>query len=203
MTAVSLPSVPIRNTLVLACSGLALKPSQSPLMPKGGSVNQIVSSDFTTMSFGALSRLPSKFSASTVILPFFGTRDAARYRMLAGDEAPLAVARVPVGEIGRTAEDGETAVLLRIFHDAVVRDVADEQISAVRKIDRAFSPSHAACELFHRARVDAVFQKARIEDSERGLRIALVRLERKGLCAGAASDRRCRARGAACENLSA
>src|SRR4051794_41932097 len=43
-------------------------------MPKSGSVNQMLSSDLTTMSFGALSRLPSNLSASTVILPSFSVR---------------------------------------------------------------------------------------------------------------------------------
>jgi hypothetical protein len=36
-------------------------------MPKGGSVNQIDPSNLQTMSFGELSGLPSKRSASTVI----------------------------------------------------------------------------------------------------------------------------------------
>ncbi len=40
-------------------------------MPNKGSVNQILLSDLTTMSFGALSFLPSKLSANTVKLPSF------------------------------------------------------------------------------------------------------------------------------------
>ena len=36
-------------------------------MPNVGSVNQIVSSDFTTTSFGELSRLPSNMSISTPV----------------------------------------------------------------------------------------------------------------------------------------
>ena len=43
-------------------------------MPNSGSVNQMLSSDLTTMSFGAFSRLPSKLSASTVTLPSFSVR---------------------------------------------------------------------------------------------------------------------------------
>src|SRR5437016_2452318 len=38
-------------------------------MPKGGSVNQIESSDLTTTSFGELSFLPSNSSSTTVMLP--------------------------------------------------------------------------------------------------------------------------------------
>ena len=47
-------------------------------MPNSGSVNQMVSSDLTTMSFGAFSRLPSNLSASTVILPSFSVRVTRR-----------------------------------------------------------------------------------------------------------------------------
>ena len=60
--------------MVVACSGFAREPSHSPLMPNSGSVNQMLSSDLTTMSFGAFRRLPSKLSASTVILPSFSVR---------------------------------------------------------------------------------------------------------------------------------
>jgi hypothetical protein len=47
-------------------------------MPNSGSVNQMLSSDLTAMSFGALSRLPSKLSASTTILPSFSVRVTRR-----------------------------------------------------------------------------------------------------------------------------
>ena len=47
-------------------------------MPASMSVNQIESSDFTTMSFGELSRLPSKRSISTVILPSYSVRVTRR-----------------------------------------------------------------------------------------------------------------------------
>src|SRR6201999_1913116 len=57
-----------------ASSGVPLHPPPPPRMPNGGSVNQIVSSDFTTMSFGAFSGLPSNLSASTVVLPLFSVR---------------------------------------------------------------------------------------------------------------------------------
>ena len=47
-------------------------------MPKGGSVNQIEPSLFTTTSFGLFSRLPSKRSASTVMLPSYSKRTTRR-----------------------------------------------------------------------------------------------------------------------------
>ena len=47
-------------------------------MPKSGSVNQIEPSDFTTTSFGEFSRLPSKVSISTVIVPSYSVRVTRR-----------------------------------------------------------------------------------------------------------------------------
>src|SRR5712691_6127731 len=47
-------------------------------MPNGGSVNQIESSDFTTMSFGELSGLPSNLSISTVTVPSYSVRVTRR-----------------------------------------------------------------------------------------------------------------------------
>src|SRR6266850_8314968 len=47
-------------------------------MPKGGSLNQIESSDFTTISFGELSGLPSNLSISTVMVPSYSVRVTRR-----------------------------------------------------------------------------------------------------------------------------
>ena len=47
-------------------------------MPKGGSLNQTVSSDFTTTSLGEFRRLPSKLSAITVIEPSYSVRITRR-----------------------------------------------------------------------------------------------------------------------------
>src|SRR5450755_4048598 len=49
-------------------------------MPNCGSVNQIEPSDFTTTSFGELSRLPSYLSAITVIEPSISVRVTQRVR---------------------------------------------------------------------------------------------------------------------------
>jgi hypothetical protein len=47
-------------------------------MPKGGSVNQTLSSDFTTTSFGELRRLSSKRSIRTVMAPSYSVRVTRR-----------------------------------------------------------------------------------------------------------------------------
>ncbi len=49
-------------------------------MPYGGSVNQMEPSDRHTTSFGELSRLPSKLSAITVMLPSYSVRVTRRVR---------------------------------------------------------------------------------------------------------------------------
>ena len=105
-------------------------------MPNGGSVNQIEPSDLQTMSLGELSGLPSNLSARTVMRAVvLGARDPPRV-VLAGEQPALAVAGVAVGEVRRLAEDADRAGLLVPLHDAVVRDVAPEQVAAVAEPNR-------------------------------------------------------------------
>src|ERR687884_763813 len=47
-------------------------------MPNGGSENQTESSDFTTISFGEFSGLPSNLSISTVMVPSYSVRVTRR-----------------------------------------------------------------------------------------------------------------------------
>ena len=57
-------------------------------MPKGGSVNHIESSDFTTTSFGEFSGLPSNLSVMAVMRAVvLGARDAAGV-VLAAESRP-------------------------------------------------------------------------------------------------------------------
>src|SRR3954451_20315777 len=104
--------------------------------------------------------------------------------MLAGDEEALPVARIAVGVVGGLAKDGEAAVLFVILHDPVVQDVAAQQIPAFGEVHRPLGPAHARRNLFERAGVDPVIEEAWIEDLDRRLGVALVRLERKGLSKG-------------------
>src|SRR5436190_17495453 len=48
------------------------------MIPKGGSVNQIDPSDFTTMSLGEFRGFPSKLSHRTVMLPSYSVRVTRR-----------------------------------------------------------------------------------------------------------------------------
>ena len=72
-------------------------------MPKGGSVNQTLPapgpSRWQTMSFGELSRWPSKRLASTVIAPSGSVRVTAPCQVLAGQQPALQVPRQAVGMV--------------------------------------------------------------------------------------------------------
>ena len=130
---------------------------------RSGSVNQIEPSDFTTTSLGELSRLPSKLSASTVIEPSYSVRVDAAAAVLAGDEPALAVAGVAVGEVRGLAEDADRARLLLPLEDAVVGDVAPQQIAPVAEIDRPLGPAAAGGEALHAGELQPVLLEARIE----------------------------------------
>ena len=117
-----------------------------------------------------------------------GTRDATSDRMLAGDQAPLAVTHIAVGVVGALAKHAEAAVGLVVLHDAVVRDVAHQQIAAGRKIRRTLGPAHAGGELLDGAAVDTVFAEARVENLYRRVGVALVGLEVERLRAGESAD---------------
>src|SRR5262249_60124048 len=72
----------------------------------------------------------------------FGAGDAARI-VLAGDEAALAVAGVAVGVVRRFSEHADAAGLLLPAHDAVVGNVAPQQVAAVAEPHRPLAPAHA------------------------------------------------------------
>src|SRR6185437_5938120 len=63
--------------------------------------------------------------------------------MLAGDEPPIAVARVAVRVVRGAAEDADMPVLLEPAHHPVVGDVAPQQVAAVAEIDRPLGPAEA------------------------------------------------------------
>jgi hypothetical protein len=63
--------------------------------------------------------------------------------MLAGDQAAAAVAGVAVGVVGGLAEDRDVARFLVPAQDAVVGDVAPQEVTAVAEIDRSLGPTAA------------------------------------------------------------
>ena len=84
----------------------------------------------------------------------FGAGDPAA-AVLAGDQAALAVAGVAVGEIRRLAEDADRAGLLFPLEDALVGNVAAQQIAPVAEPHRPFGPAQAGGQPFHRRQLAA------------------------------------------------
>ena len=100
----------------------------------------------------------------------FGADDAAA-AMLAGDQPALAVAGIAVGEVRRLAEDADRAGLLFPLDDALVGNVAAQQIAPVAEPHRPFGPAQAGGQPLHRRQLQPVFFKARIEGVNRRIGI--------------------------------
>src|SRR5439155_22221887 len=77
----------------------------------------------------------------------FGRRDPPAL-MLAGDESSLAVAGIAVGVVRGLAEHADGTHLLLPLHDAIVGDVAPQQIAPVAKPHRALGPTEARRQAF-------------------------------------------------------
>lgn len=63
-------------------------------------------------------------------------------------------------------------------HDAVVGDVADQQVTPVADPHRSFGPTHAGGEFFHAGVENPQFEKAVVEDVNERIRVALA----QGFC---------------------
>src|SRR5260370_42513333 len=98
--------------------------------------------------------------------------------VLAGDEPALPIPRIAVGVVGRSAEHADLPGLLLPFQDAVVRNIAPQQIATVAEPDRSFAPAHPAGETLDRRAEDPVLGKARIEHFDDRVGIAPARRPR-------------------------
>src|SRR5262245_25650813 len=92
--------------------------------------------------------------------------------MRAADEAAPAVARVAVGEVRRLAIDADCAGLLLPFENAVVGDVAPQQIPPVPEVDGPFRPAAARKQPLHAGELEPIFLKAWVERDYGGIWIA-------------------------------
>src|ERR1051326_3723109 len=92
----------------------------------------------------------------------FGAGQALRVH-LPGDKTALAVAGVAVGVMGGPTEDADGAGFLLPFHDAVVRDVAPQQIAPVAEPYRPLGKAAAAGDAFDRRVAQDIFLEPRIE----------------------------------------
>src|SRR4029453_18133332 len=76
--------------------------------------------------------------------------------------------------------------LLVPSHDAIVGNVAPQQATGVAEIDRALAPAHVGRDALDAGEGQAITRKARVEDLDRRIRIALARLP---AAEGSARDR--------------
>ncbi len=91
-----------------------------------------------------------------------GTGDPAT-TMFGSDQAALAVARVAVGVAGRLAEAVHQPGMLAPAHDAVVGDVAAQEIAAVAEPHRTLGPAQPAGDTLHRGERQAEMLEARVQ----------------------------------------
>src|ERR1700726_4276896 len=94
--------------------------------------------------------------------------------MLAGDEPSLAVAGIAVGMVRGLAKDADRAGFFLPLHDAVVRDVAPQEVAAVTEPHRALGPTKPGRQPLDGSaerRLDLI--EARIERLDRGIGVAL------------------------------
>src|SRR4051812_12683583 len=96
--------------------------------------------------------------------------------MLAGDEPALPVAGVAVGVVGGLAEDIDRARLLVPPHDAVVGDVAPEEVAAVAEPNRPLAPAEPRREPLDGGAGQAIAGEGGIEDLDRRVGITLAGL---------------------------
>ncbi|MNH87404.1 hypothetical protein D3C73_398860 [compost metagenome] len=85
-------------------------------------------------------------------------------QVFACNQAALQVAAMAVGIVGIGVEHAPCLVRFVELHDAVVRNIANQQILAVTEIDRTFQPASAGGNLFQRSAGNTVFRKARVEN---------------------------------------
>ena len=70
--------------------------------------------------------------------------------MFTGDQTALAVARIAIAVPGRLAEDADGAGFFLPFQEAIIGDVAPEQVAAVAEVHWTFGPAAAIRESFDR-----------------------------------------------------
>src|SRR5262245_42323319 len=96
--------------------------------------------------------------------------------MLAGGEPALPIAGIAVRIVRRPAINARASGRLVPAHDAIVGNVAPKHTARIPEIDRPFGPAHASGEPLHARQRQTISRKARIENLDRRVGIALARL---------------------------
>src|SRR5215813_6601612 len=94
-----------------------------------------------------------------------GASHSAR-AMLARDEAPLPVAGVAVGVIGRLTEYTDGARLFSPAQHPVVRNITPQQIAPIPKPAGAFGPQRPRVESLHRSMAEGIGLEAWVENPD-------------------------------------
>src|SRR6516164_45525 len=106
-------------------------------MPNGGSVNQIESSDLTTMSLGELSGLPSNLSISTLTLPSYSVRVTRRVSCSQVTSRPWRSRVLPLALFDGPSVNARASRRLVPAQDAIVGNVAPKHATRIPEVDRA------------------------------------------------------------------
>src|SRR5262249_25445285 len=91
--------------------------------------------------------------------------------VLTGEQSPLPVAIVSIAVVRRTAENGDLAGIFKPSQDAIVRDVAEQEITPVAEPHWPFSPARARVQALDGSVPDRVFGTARIDNFHSGVGI--------------------------------
>ena len=102
----------------------------------------------------------------------FSARDAAR-QVLTDHQAPACVAAHAVGKVGVAAKHAGLPGGFVVTHDAVVGHIRKQEVAAVAKVNRPFSPAQARADLLNRRAVNAVPGKRRVENFNGRVGVAL------------------------------
>src|SRR5262249_44157535 len=107
-----------------------------------GSVNQIVPSDLTAISFGEFRRRPACESTRVVMVPSYSVRKMHRFLMQAGDQASVPVACLAVGIVGWLAIN-RNAFGFGPTHNTITRQISEQEAIPISHPYETFYPAEA------------------------------------------------------------
>ncbi|EJT84319.1 hypothetical protein PPS11_22769 [Pseudomonas putida S11] len=123
-------------------------------------MNQILSSDFTTMSFWRVEWLAFKVTRQNGDAAVVFRACDLSTTVFTHQQAALAITRHPIGLIGRLAKHAEDTGGFIPPHDAVVGQIGEQHIPAICEPSRPLSPPHSPTQAFHFCVGEAVMCKA-------------------------------------------
>ena len=117
-----------------------------------------------------LRRWPCQVSISTVRVPSYSVRVTRRPPCSQVISRPVPVTGVAVGKVGRLLKHTDRAGGFFPFEDAVVGNIAPQQVAPIAKPDRAFRPAAPGVQALHGGELEPVLFKAWIERGDGRIR---------------------------------